>query len=395
MQTHQKNAAGSSIRLGIVGFGGAGIAHLSFASTLRNVAVVAVYDPDGAARQRYPKGLSRAFFTSSFTEFEAQDCDAWVICSPDKFHAEQIAAAGSRGISVLCEKPVADGEMAAVRSVASCRLAAGRVGGVQHQMRFVPLFRKAREQLRAGRFGKVFYIEGYYVHDLRDRAVKHDLWRFEQNATPLVYAGCHFVDLFRWLLGEEAEEIYVMGNNLAFPQYPESDCNVVVLRFASGVMAKLVVAFGAERPQDHSLRIYGTEASLENTLVFDKAGSFEVLHRPMLGTFRGSTRNPMAQAYWLARDAALAGAALCCEAVMRVAGQSHPYYGVQGAPFRAYEHNVAVHDALRNFTATVRGEEPIVCDLRDGCRTVATCCAGLDSLRTGQPVKLAPYLAGL
>lgn len=383
-----------STRLGIVGFGGAGIAHLSFASSLPSAVVAAVYDPDREAWRRYPKGLSKTFFTDSYSEFQSKDCDAWVVCSPDKFHAEQIADGCRRGVSILCEKPVADGNMAAVAKVALCRPASGRVAGVQHQMRFVPLFRKAREQIRAGRFGKVFYIEGYYVHDLRDRSVKHDLWRFEQNATPLVYAGCHFVDLFRWLLGEEAEEIFVMGNNIAFPQYPESDCNVVVLRFKSGIIAKLVVAFGAERPQDHSLRIYGTEASLENTLVFDKRGKFEVLHRPMLGTFRGATRNPLARAVWLARDAAIASASLCCEAVMKLAGQGHPYYGVQGSPFRAYEHNVAVHDALHNFVEAVNGREEIVCDLLDGCRTVATCCAGLDSLRSGQPVKLAPYLAG-
>ncbi len=208
---NRKSAA--PMKLGILGFGGAGIAHLSFAANLPATTVTAIYDPNREAWRRYPQGLSQAVFTDSYSQFQAQACDGWIVCSPDKFHAEQIADGCELGVSVLCEKPVADGNMAEVTSVAQCRVAPGRVAGVQHQMRFVPLFRKVRDQLRQGRFGKVFYIEGYYVHDLRDRSVKHDFWRFEQNATPLVYAGCHFVDLFRWLLGEEAEEIFVMGSD--------------------------------------------------------------------------------------------------------------------------------------------------------------------------------------
>ena len=40
--------------------------------------------------------------------------------------------------------------------------------------------------------------------------------------TPLVYSGCHFVDLLRWLAGEEIIEVFAAAGHRAFPEYPDS-----------------------------------------------------------------------------------------------------------------------------------------------------------------------------
>jgi predicted dehydrogenase len=385
-----------AIRICIVGFGGAGIAHASFLSQMAGAHIVAIYDPDPAARRRFTEATSRALFTNSYDELKQQRCDAWIICSPDEYHAEQINDACRLNLHVLCEKPITTGDMAAARLVADIgRRNKECIIAVQHQMRFVPLFRKARHLIRQKTFGNIFYIEGYYVHDLRQRSMIHHPWRFEQNATPLTYAGCHFVDLFRWLLDDEAVEIYVMGNNIAFPAYPESDCNVAIMRFRSGVIAKLVIAFGAERPQDHSLRILGTEASLENSLLFRGNERFDIIHRPMIGTFRGYSRSSFARALWNARDAAIVMADRSVTALLRLVGQRHPYYGVTAPPLRLYEHNVAVYASLANFISAIQGTAEVECDYMEGCKTIATCCAGLDSLRSGEAKRVAPYLAAL
>src|SRR6185295_9259477 len=136
------------------------------------------------------------------------------------------------------------------------------------QMRFVPLHRRMKALVGAGALGAISYLEGYYVHDLTLRAFVTDRWRETDNATPLVYSGCHFVDLLRWLADEEIVEVFAAANNIAFPEYPESDLNLVTLRFQSGVIGKVVVAFGAAGPQDHSLRIFGTRRSIDNNMLF-------------------------------------------------------------------------------------------------------------------------------
>jgi len=82
-------------------------------------------------------------------------------------------------------------------------------------MRFVPLHQKIKALVDAGVLGALSYLEGYYVHDLTARAFQNDRWREDDNATPLVYSGCHFVDLLRWLAGEEIVEVFAAKRSAA------------------------------------------------------------------------------------------------------------------------------------------------------------------------------------
>src|SRR5262249_15701381 len=160
------------------------------------------------------------------------------------------------------------------------------------------------------------------------------------NATPLVYSGCHFVDLLRWLLEDEVEEVSGMANNIAFPEYPESDLNVILLRFKSGVIGKVVVAFGAGRPQDHSVRLYGSEKSIENNLLFSKDGTYSIFARPPAPNLGGTPLSLRAYRrllraycdYMLVRS---------MEVCMRYKTWD-PEFGIFSYPVRLYPHSFAV-----------------------------------------------------
>src|SRR5439155_26498589 len=141
---------------------------------------------------------------------------------------------------------------------------------------------KVHGAIRSGALGRLSYLEGYYVHNLTRRAFANDLSRRSDNATPLVYSGCHFVDLLRWFAGADIVEVFAAANHIAFPEYPESDLNVAVLRFSSGAIGKVVVAFGEPSPQDHTIRVSGSKGSVQNALLFtDDRRWGTLLHRPM------------------------------------------------------------------------------------------------------------------
>src|SRR6185312_13162184 len=209
--------------------------------------------------------------------------DAVVVCTPDSTHADYVVAALAHGVHVLVEKPLTD-SAAGVRAIRAAAASAPRqVVAVLHQMRFVPLHQRIKSLAASGELGDLSYLEGYYVHDLTSRAFVTDRWRETDNATPLVYSGCHFVDLLRWFAGEEIVEVFAAANHRAFPEYPESDLNVVTMRFASGVIGSVVVAFGEPGPQDHSVRVSGTQATVRGNLLYRRDGRLgEVLHRPMI-----------------------------------------------------------------------------------------------------------------
>ncbi len=380
----------NSLRLGILSFGGAGQAQLSHFLSMKGCEVAAIFDPAEDARVRALKRVPKVLVTGNLDEMLSK-VDAVAVCSPDSTHASYMARCLEAGKHVVCEKPLTDSVQGYEEILDAEKRHPGLICSVQHQMRFVPVHLKMKELIRRKALGQISYIEGYYVHNLRERSSAHHNWRFTDNATLMVYAGCHFVDLFRWLLDDEVVEVTAMANHLAFPEYPESDLNAILLRFRSGVIAKMVVAFGAGRPQDHTVRVYGDKASIENNLLFHEDGRFEMIARPKLGTFRGYTRFPPAKALMWLNDLKTCSIGLAMELLMRLQGQSHPFYGVSSYPMRLYEHGIAVNDSLRDFVECVQtGRAPLV-GLKDSARTVATCLAGLEAFRTSRVVQVKDF----
>jgi len=391
-----------SVKVGIIGFGGAGMAQLWHFNQMRGCKVIAIHDPKPDGLRRAKLRAPDALATHDFKAFMASGIDTVAVCSPDSTHADYVVAAIDAGFHVISEKPLTDSLEGCRRVLIASTRSPGVVAAVQHQMRCLPVHLAMKGLIRSGKLGRISYLEGYYVHNLTERAFLYDDWRATDNATPLVYSGCHFVDLLRWLLDDEVEEVIGMANHLAFPKYPESDLNVVLLRFKSGVIGKVVVAFGAGRPQDHSVRVYGSEMSIENNLLFSKSGDYQVFCRPHLAQdepsmvmskrpffhLRGHhyrarlrryiTRSPT---YWFAR---------LLEALMKLKSRDQ-HYDIASYPLRLYPHNLAVRASLENFVAAIRGQQQLVCTLKDSARTVATCLAGVEAYRTGKTVKVANY----
>lgn len=383
------------IRFGISGFGGAGLAQYERLRTIPGCEVAAVYDPRAGGLERARARGIAGLLTGDFGAFLGAGLDAVTVCSPNHVHAEQIVSGIAAGKHVICEKPLA-GTLADCASILSAEHAApGRIVAVQHQMRFVPLFERARDAIRCGELGRISYLEGYYVHNVTRRIAQHDPWVLETTPPPLLLSGCHFVDLMRWMLGDEVEEVLGMGNSLAFPEYGEADLSVILLRFRSGIIGKVVTAFAAGRPQDHSIRVFGSARCIENNLVFDKAGFVRYLSRPLLHHRLGARRtfrNRVGELWRDLRDnlkAVLAHRLFA--ASRRLYGRSDAY-GVSAYPLRLYEHAYAVKRCLEDFVDCIRtGGQPRA-TARDAAHTVATCLAAVDAYRSGTAVATAKYL---
>ena len=166
----------------------------------------------------------------------------------------------------------------------------------------------------------------------------------------------------------------------------------------------MVVAFGAGRPQDHSVRVYGSEMSLENNLLFSKNGDHMVFARPDLPP-KEVRRTPgdkrpfyaiRGRGYWWRVSSVVPDfrrrlpryrtycVARLSEWLMRVKGHDHGYE-ISSYPIRLYPHNFAVHASLANFVRAIQHQEQLQCSLRDAARTVATCLAGVEAYVPGGP----------
>jgi predicted dehydrogenase len=379
-----------TLRIGLIGFGGSGQAHAFYWSCVTGCRVTKIFDPKAPAAARAASRAPDAAFYADEERFWP-DLDAVVVCTPDATHARYIVAALERGLHVLVEKPLTDSleGLCAIRRAAAA--APAQVVAVVHQMRFVPLHRRMKALASEGALGALSYLEGYYIHDLTARAFQTDRWRETDNATPLVYSGCHFVDLLRWIAGEEIVEVFAAAGHLAFPEYPESDLNLLMMRFASGAIGKVVVAFGEPGPQDHTVRVAGTQASIRGNLLYRRDGRLgEVLHRPMVfqpallkgrGKTGGQSRYRQLRSnlppYLFARTV---------EALRLLARRPNAEYGAASYPVRLYEHSLACVGAIEDFVAAVRDRRPPLCSIDEAGRTVLACLAGVESYRTNRPV---------
>jgi predicted dehydrogenase len=180
-----------------------------------------------------------------------------------------------------------------------------------------------------------------------------------------------------------------MANGLAFPEYPESDTSVILLRFRSGVVGKVVTAFGFGRPQDHSVRVYGSDRCIENNLLFAKDGTFTVFARPLIPDILSAPgiRPKLSRFKHSVKTIVLSR---IFERLMK-ARRLMPEYTVSSYPMRLYEHGLAVRDSLHDFLSAVREKRPPRCGVVDAARTVATCLAGVEAYRTNQTVSLEKF----
>ena len=382
------------LRVGIVGFGGSGSAQYWHFESLEGCDVVAICDPKQAGLDRARELPKTLLLTDDFAEFLESGIDVVAICSPDRTHADYMTRSLQAGKHTLCEKPLTDSIDGCRKIIQAHRQFPEVVAAVQHQMRFLPVHGKMKELIKNGELGAISYIEGYYVHNVTKRAKLYDNWRFEDKVTPLLSGGGHFVDLLRWLLDDEVVEIMGMANNIAFPEFPESDLNVALLRFRSGVLGKVVTALGAGRPQDHSVRVYGSEKCIENNLLFAKDGSSSVFARPLLihSIHSNLSYKRRLQSIRDGLKANLKSVMLgqMFEQLAKVY-KPHSSYSVNSYPLRLYEHGFAVACSISDFVDAICMRRRPKCSVVDAARTVATCLAGVEAYRTGRSVSVQRY----
>ena len=150
------------IRIGVVGLR-RGESLLRSSNAVGGGRVTAVFDVD-AIRVETQAATIDAIGYADFNEFLAADIDLVVVASPIPFHAEQSIAALDAGKHVLCEVlPFQNFEQA------KAIVEASRRGGGRYFVSENCIFYDEIEALKGlhdqGRFGRIYYGEGDYIHD--------------------------------------------------------------------------------------------------------------------------------------------------------------------------------------------------------------------------------------
>jgi predicted dehydrogenase len=200
---------------------------------------------------------------------DRDDIDVISVHTSDHLHTEPVVKALEAGKHVFVEKPMAmtiDDLAKIVGAVkrSGTKLMAG------HILRFNQHFRMVKELVDSGTLGRIFYMEGDYVHDLRYQAdparYSEELgcnWYLEREI-PMVGGGIHPFDLLRWFVGCNAIEVKSYGNHVAFPAMKSDDCMAAIFKFENGCLAKVAATYGCVSPYAfcNHVSVYGTKGTV-------------------------------------------------------------------------------------------------------------------------------------
>ena len=110
-----------------------------------------------------------------------------------------------------------------------------------HQNRFNIAVQKMRQALEAGRFGKLSHGSIHVRWNRNENYYKQASWRgtWEQDGGALMNQCIHGIDLLRWMMGDEIEEVYGAAKRQFHPYLETEDVGMAVVRFTNGAIATI------------------------------------------------------------------------------------------------------------------------------------------------------------
>ncbi len=283
------NIMKQKIKIGVVGTGFIGPAHIEALRRLPNVEVVALCEvtQELAEAKAAQLGIPRAY---TFDELLKQDDVQSVhICTPNFLHFAQAKAVLNAGKHVICEKPLSN-TLEEAKELVELAASTGLVNAVHFNLRYYPLIRQIKAMHEAGEMGDVFSVIGSYLQDWLFYNTDYN-WRLEPDKSgdsrAIADIGSHLIDIIEYVTGLKITEVMAdfntvhktrkkplkevetySGKMLKPEDYADVPINTedhanVLLRFDNGNKGSIVVSqVSAGRKNQLKLEVAGSKQTI-------------------------------------------------------------------------------------------------------------------------------------
>jgi predicted dehydrogenase len=379
------------IKVGVIGAGFIGPAHIEALRRLPGLEVVAVAGSSEAKGKAKAEELGvDQGFGDHRKLLEMKDIEVVHICTPNHLHYPQTKDALAAGKHVVCEKPLAVSVKEA-RELVALADASGRVCAVHFNIRYYPLLAHIRAMIRSGELGEIYSIQGSYLQDWLFYDTDYN-WRLEPRfsgeSRAVADIGSHWMDLIEHLSGQRIARVCAdfatvhkkrkkplkpletfAGKLLKPEDYAEipidtEDYATVMLRFPGGAHGVFTVS--------------QVSAGRKNRVYFQIDGSRQAV------AWESELPNQM----WIGRRDAANGLLLRDPSLVHPDSREligFPGGHNEGFPDTSKQMFKQVYAAVR---AGGRDKTPKYPTFRDGLRELALCEAILESNRTSAWVKV-------
>lgn len=229
----------------LIGCGRIATNHIK-AALNNELSIVAVCDVEAShmetllEKHDLQKEVSIKRYTDYRKMIREQKLDLVSIATESGCHAEIALYCIAHGIHVIIEKPMAMSMKDADEIIRLSEEKHVKVSAC-HQNRFNIAVQKMRHALEQGRFGKLSHGSIHVRWNRNKSYYEQAPWRgtWENDGGALMNQCIHGIDLLRWMLGDEIEEVYGVTRQ-QFHHYLEAeDIGMAVVKFKNGAVATI------------------------------------------------------------------------------------------------------------------------------------------------------------
>lgn len=233
------------MKYALIGCGRIAVNHIK-AALNNKLEIVAVCDvlPEAMETLLAKHGLEKDSSIKRYTDYKTMlaenDLQLISIATESGIHAQIALDCIDAGVNIIIEKPMAMNMVDAEEIIRRSEAKGVKVSAC-HQNRFNVAVQETRRALEAGRFGKLSHgsihvrwnrNKGYY-----DQAPWRGTWA--QDGGCLMNQCIHGIDLLRWMMGDEVEEVYGVTRQ-QFHHYLEAeDIGMAVVKFKNGAIGTI------------------------------------------------------------------------------------------------------------------------------------------------------------
>ncbi|HEX4923480.1 MAG TPA: inositol 2-dehydrogenase [Bdellovibrionales bacterium] len=342
------NMLNQKLKLGVIGAGRIGRVHAeTIQYRIPNAEITMISDVNLEAARKAAADFQIPFVTEDYRDILTNaEIQGVVICSSTDTHARIIMEAAAAGKHIFCEKPV-DLSIPKINEA----LASVKKAGVKFQVgfnrRYDPNFKRIADAVRAGELGQPHLV----------RITSRD-----PNPPPISYVKVsgglfldmtiHDFDMARYVINDEVEEVYAIGQNLIDPEIKNAgdvDTAVVTLKYKGGAICTIDNSRKAVYGYDQRLEVFGSK-----------------------GCMLASNNTPTNTQHWDAqaqkRDLPL--------------------------NFFLERYTDSYIGEMKEFVSCVLNNQQPTCSGIDGLRSVVLGMAAMKSMAEGRPVKISEIATG-
>ena len=264
------------IRIGMVGAGGIALSHAAAIKKNQDCKLTAVAD----INKERADALAAQFGALSFTDYRDMNCaemDAVILNLPHNLHCEVSVYFLEKGVSVLCEKPMACTLEECDRMIAAAKKS-GKHLAIGHVQKYYTAAKEIKSIIENKTYGDLTMITESRCKDYLKNRAKWFLDKRTAGGGIAMNLGAHSIDRILYTTGLYVEEVHALTAN------PISGDNVeinaqLLLKLSGGVSATVSLCGTRVPKEEHETVYYFTDGIVkmrgDKLLVFENGDFVE------------------------------------------------------------------------------------------------------------------------